>query len=1231
MGIIDVALSQRDIKEVELNQIEYNKWYYNRNVSGGQYPYCAVFVSWCAERAKIPTDIIPKTASVKSLYEFFTKNNLFHHISDKYSPNPGDLMIQRSNGSSHVGIVLDSDPLGFTTIEGNSGKGVETIRHSFTEPEITGFAAPNYSPGMIFSVQRFADSGKLSEQEIWNWLKGKGYNDSATAAILGKLKQANTQYNPAWYSISSGSTLKIGMGIFGWTWDYVAADDNYPIDDDAKMSQKRANHPNSQITNYLNWCDSKGYSHTSTQSQLEYFFETKSGDLAPESLNAKTVEQASQTVGQSLENSTANDASIANELYSKYSGKTPDEVSSTPDDAAVEKGVRDKGYTQTVNLGIYEWTDVTVKEGDTIDSLAKKYNTTPQLILWANNLNTWEIKPGDVLQIPTPKTALSQTEAVSGTNPLSQLTHTKKIEVSHPTAYVMFFGEYGKLAATSVSDKVLNDDYVDYDIISISTNRSLSQDCPTFSISLVWRNKWYENLASNDMVVIQLQRPPEKLATVFYGLVDDVRKSMDFSSGQPQRSVTVTGRGFNKAFCQFDIGALRNYADNTTANGGFFAGLMELRGRGSAYNIQLVFDAYLDKGLRYKFSNGKTLKDYIGYTGENYPNEKLINSQSYMSFNGNIWNFIKQLTNSPFNETFWEIKNGLPWLTHRPTPFEKEDWTKLNRITIKDHDLVADNTGRSDTETYSAFQTDLTVGDQGAINSFPPAYYPPFYEKYGIRMLKVSSMYAITAGDVSVAANLDPKMFTQQLANFNIKNNVMENGTLTVKGSNQYKIGERVILESSNMEYYVEGVSQSFNMYSTWTTSLSVTRGLHPEDRFTPPWNSCIDLTNDIYAGILKLTQGKNPDWRSAKEGGTPATNAVPTGTEGSVTDIKISGAGSGLDDMKKANLSFLSDPVKRSSTSEIIFHHPYADPASVEDVHAIHLKRTDGGQWIGIGYNLYIRKDGSLWEGRGLEMIGAHTQGFNSHSIGISLEGKFDKGVAPTQAQLDTAAKVVAEIGIKYGLTLNRTTVTGHMEHSGHEKTGCPGTLLTDGYIDSIVETANQLKQNAQVTREPVTQNNPQVPGQYTYSGLQFVHPSPYAKYITSPFGARNAPTAGASSFHKGIDLACAGGAEGKPIVAACAGKVIWAGAASGYGNLIEILHANGISTRYGHMWDTGIFVKVGDTVVMGQKIATIGAAGIGTGAHLHFELRIGVGESMSQQGEAIDPQANLGIVSEG
>lgn len=71
----------------------------------------------------------------------------------------------------------------------------------------------------------------------------------------------------------------------------------------------------------------------------------------------------------------------------------------------------------------------------------------------------------------------------------------------------------------------------------------------------------------------------------------------------------------------------------------------------------------------------------------------------------------------------------------------------------------------------------------------------------------------------------------------------MENGTLTVKGLNCYKVGTRIKLESTGMEYYCEGVTHNFNFGTGWTTTLSLTRGLQPSDRFTAPWGCYKQMT----------------------------------------------------------------------------------------------------------------------------------------------------------------------------------------------------------------------------------------------------------------------------------------------------------------------------------------------------------------------------------------------------
>lgn len=122
----------------------------------------------------------------------------------------------------------------------------------------------------------------------------------------------------------------------------------------------------------------------------------------------------------------------------------------------------------------------------------------------------------------------------------------------------------------------------------------------------------------------------------------------------------------------------------------------------------------------------------------------------------------------------------------------------------------------------------------------------------------------------------------------------------------------------------------------------------------------------------------------------------------------------------------------------------------------------------------------------------------------------------------------------------------------------------------------------------------------------------------FTSGFGARW------GAQHQGVDLA---GPIGTPVVAACAGTVSAAGAASGFGQWVVIDHdINGkkYSTVYGHI-DT-YSVAVGDNVSAGQQIATRGNQGQSTGPHLHFEIWDG---GRFSGGTAIDPAPELGLGS--
>ena len=103
----------------------------------------------------------------------------------------------------------------------------------------------------------------------------------------------------------------------------------------------------------------------------------------------------------------------------------------------------------------------------------------------------------------------------------------------------------------------------------------------------------------------------------------------------------------------------------------------------------------------------------------------------------------------------------------------------------------------------------------------------------------------------------------------------------------------------------------------------------------------------------------------------------------------------------------------------------------------------------------------------------------------------------------------------------------------------------------------------------------------------------------LTSPFGNRTSPTAGASSYHQGVDLAAP---QGTPVYASRAGRVTVAGYGSAAGYYVTINHLDGFSSIYMHL--NNYVVSSGQTVSAGQLIGYVGRSGVATGYHLHFGI---------------------------
>ena len=142
--LLSVARSQIGYREQSNGWTKYGEWY---GIPYGN--WCAMFISWCAMKAGIGQDRIPKLAYVPYEQEWFAKRGLWHYSSG-YRPKSGDLVIYGTN--SHIGIVERVTSSSIITIEGNTtsntdssnGNGVYRKERSFSHWWISGYCTPKY-------------------------------------------------------------------------------------------------------------------------------------------------------------------------------------------------------------------------------------------------------------------------------------------------------------------------------------------------------------------------------------------------------------------------------------------------------------------------------------------------------------------------------------------------------------------------------------------------------------------------------------------------------------------------------------------------------------------------------------------------------------------------------------------------------------------------------------------------------------------------------------------------------------------------------------------------------------------------------------------------------------------------------------------------------------------------------------------------------------------------------
>lgn len=202
----------------------------------------------------------------------------------------------------------------------------------------------------------------------------------------------------------------------------------------------------------------------------------------------------------------------------------------------------------------------------------------------------------------------------------------------------------------------------------------------------------------------------------------------------------------------------------------------------------------------------------------------------------------------------------------------------------------------------------------------------------------------------------------------------------------------------------------------------------------------------------------------------------------------------------------------------------------------------------------------------------------------------------AYSQRKLQTTSVLLSRLGIRPPVTVNLVKGDAAAMGMGGPFLSVPKRTQREYEIAEGIETVHATLEQETKVRQAV-------------ADLPLVKPMTQITGISSSFGYRKDPLRLSLAFHGGIDFK---GIYAAPVLATSNGQVTWAGPHGPYGNLVEIFHDNGVSTRYGHL--KSVNVSLGQKISRGDLVGWMGSTGRSTGPHLHYETRV--------NGRVIDPQ---------
>lgn len=207
--IVQIALQE----ENNLSGAKY--WNYvmgSQFVNGNVTPWCACFVSWCANEAGlIDSGIVPKAAAVRAYHRFYADKGRFHYASEEYTPQPGDFIV--FGADTHIGIVQYVENGRVVTIEGNTSDAVHSRSYAIGSSYITGYCNPEYPAGTTIEIPE--GMGITHTYMGWRTIT------SRTSLQYQLREQSGEHYDSEGFGIIDGRYVIACTTLYGQVGDYV--------------------------------------------------------------------------------------------------------------------------------------------------------------------------------------------------------------------------------------------------------------------------------------------------------------------------------------------------------------------------------------------------------------------------------------------------------------------------------------------------------------------------------------------------------------------------------------------------------------------------------------------------------------------------------------------------------------------------------------------------------------------------------------------------------------------------------------------------------------------------------------------------------------------------------------------------------------------------------------------------------------------------------------------------